>query len=157
MELPQKAVDCLEKQGIVIVSTLDEKGNIHCAVKGIVGIEKEGKVFVVDLFLNRTFRNLKRDSRVSITAVDERRFIGYTLQGKAKIVLSKDMKSHIVPEWENRIIQRITQRVVKNVQTGVKSKSPFEAGLPHSPKYLIEIDVEKIIDLSPPSGKNGMN
>lgn len=150
MELPDHVLHFLRKQGVVIISTLDDKGHIHCSAKGIVGIEKEGKVFVIDLYLHKTFNNLKKNNTVSITAVDEDRFVGYSLQGKAKIVLREDMKEHIVSKWEERILKRITERITKSVQSGEKSKAHFEAKLPRHPKYLIEIDVENIIDLSPP-------
>lgn len=150
MELSDKIICFLEKQGFVIVSTLDLKGRIHCSAKGIVGIEKEGKILVIDLYMQKTFDNLKRDSTVSITAVEEHGFLGYNLQGTAKIVSREDMHEHIVAEWEERVIKRISQRVAKSVKTGIKSKGHFEAGLPLHPKYLIEIDVDNIIDLSPP-------
>ncbi|RKY37738.1 MAG: hypothetical protein DRP78_00160 [Candidatus Omnitrophota bacterium] len=150
MQIPDNVIYFLEKQGVVIVSTMDEKGNIHCSVKGIVGIEKQGRVFVVDLYLHKTFENLKQNPRVSITAVDEHKFEGYTMQGKGKVVLSEKIKGSLALNWEKRTIERISRRVLKSVQSGVKSKSHFEAELPAVPAYLIEIDAEKIIDLSPP-------
>ncbi|MFH1359751.1 MAG: pyridoxamine 5'-phosphate oxidase family protein [Candidatus Omnitrophota bacterium] len=151
MELSDQVISFLEKQGYLIVSTMDLKGRIHCSAKGIVGIEKSGKVFVIDLYLRKTFENLKNDDRVSVTAVNEHDFVGYTLQGRAKIVPRDQIKDHIMEEWENRIIQRMTKRVSRSVQTQAKSKGHFEAALPPHPQYLIEIDVENIIDLVPPA------
>jgi len=150
MRLSKDIIQFLETQGCVIVSTLDGRGRIHCSAKGIVGLEEDGRVFVVDVYMNKTFQNLKNDSRVSITAVDELKFMGYTLQGRAKIVLREDMKDYVVVKWEERIIKRITERTLKGLQSGIKSKTHFEAKLPPHPKYLIEIDVENIIDLAPP-------
>lgn len=150
MELPDSVVYFLKKQGFMIVSSLDEKGNIHCSAKGVVAVKKEGKVFVVDVYMLKTFENLKRNPTVSITAVDENKFVGYTLQGKAKLVSRKDMEEHVFTSNENKIIERISKRVAKSVQSGEKSTEHFEAKLPQIPQYLIEIDVENIIDLSPP-------
>ncbi|MCK5580469.1 MAG: pyridoxamine 5'-phosphate oxidase family protein [Candidatus Omnitrophica bacterium] len=154
MELPDGVIHFLERQGFVIVSTLDAKGAIHCSAKGIVGIEKQGRVFVIDLYKHKTFENLKRNPIVSISAVDEHKFVGYTIQGKAKIVPREDMQEHIVSKWEERILERISKRVASAVQAGVKSKGHFEVKLPEKPKYLIEIDVENIIDLAPPQFDN---
>ena len=154
MELPEKVVHFLGSQHFVIVSTIDFKGRIHCSAKGIVGIEKEGKVFIIDVYKNNTLRNLKKDSRVSITSVDEHKFMGFTLQGTAKIVLREDIEDRIVAEWENRILKRMTERITKSVHDGAKSKKHFEAQLPQQPKYLIEIDVENIIDLASPKVNN---
>jgi len=43
--------------------------------------------------------------------------------------------------------------MIKSVQKGVKSAVHHEAELPVKPKYLIEMNVESIIDLSPPKSK----
>ena len=150
MKLLEKAIKFLEKQSIVIVSTFSDAGNIHCSIKGIVGIEQDGKIFVVDLFRKKTYKNLKRNPTVSITAIDENEFKGYTFQGKAKIVRHKEIEDHIVKKWEDNIIRRISERMIKSVQKGVKSKKHHEVELPHAPEYLIEIDVENVIDLAPP-------
>ena len=155
MQLPEKVMYFLEKQGFVVVSTIDGKGGIHCAAKGILSLEKEGKVFIVDVFQNRTSENLRKDPRVSITSIDEQNFIGYTLQGKAKIVPREEMHGHIIEKWENQILKRISKRVAGGVQSGAKSKGHFEVKLPPHPKYLIEIDVDNIIDLSPPKNDEG--
>jgi len=150
MQLPDHVIHFLEGQGFVIVSTLDPQGRIHCSAKGIVGIEKEGKVLVIDVYRNNTFKNLKNDLRVSITSVDEDKFMGFTLQGTARIVPREDMEDHIVARWEDRVIKRISKRIAMGIKAGARSKNMFEAELPRHPKYLIEINVENIIDLSPP-------
>ncbi|MBF0484715.1 MAG: pyridoxamine 5'-phosphate oxidase family protein [Candidatus Omnitrophica bacterium] len=150
MKLNEDIVRFFKKEGFVIVSSLDEHGGIHCAAKGIVEIDIEGKVFIIDLYLNRTFRNLKTNHTISITAVNEKKFQGYTLQGRAKLVYHKDITDYIRVEWEKKIIQRISKRVISGVQAGTKSSEHFEAGMPSQPKYLIEMDVDKVIDLAHP-------
>lgn len=148
MNLSEQVYYFLRDQGFVIVSTIDPNGRIHCAAKGLVGLSREGQVFIIDLYSNRTYENLKKNTTISITAIDEHRFMGFTLQGKGKIVPRKEIKTHIYEEWENKIIKRISNRVIKGVQAGVKSKKHFEVDLPRHPKYLIEVDVEEIIDLA---------
>ncbi|MFA6281011.1 MAG: pyridoxamine 5'-phosphate oxidase family protein [Candidatus Omnitrophota bacterium] len=147
-ELNGDIVNFLEKQGFAIVSTLDLCGSIHCAAKGIVGIEKKGKVYLIDLYKGKTFENLQKSSTISITAVDEHLFIGYTLKGKAKIVDRDKIKSHIIKAWEERVIQRISKRLIKSLKDYKKSQNHPEAKFPH-PQYLIEIDVNDIVDLAP--------
>ncbi len=152
MKLNEDIIYFLSRQGYVIVSTLDKNEHIHCAAKGIVGIETD-KIFVIDLFKNKTYKNLKLNPKVSVTAVNEHEFKGYTFQGQGKIIHHKDIADSIVKKWEDRIIERISSRMIKGVQKGVKSVRHFEAHLPHVPKYLIEIDIEHVIDLAPPSLK----
>ncbi len=146
--LTDDVVNFLEKQGFSIVSTLDAKGKIHCAAKGIVGIEKQGKVFLIDLYKAETFRNLQRNPIVSITSIDEHMFMGYTLKGKAKIVERSKIKAHIIKAWEERVIQRISKRVIKSIKDYRKSGHHPEAKFPH-PEYLIEMSVEDVVDLTP--------
>lgn len=152
-ELSNDIVNFLEKQGFVIVSTLDSSGSIHCSAKGIVGIEKKGKVYLIDLYKAKTFGNLQKDSTISITAVDEHLFIGYTLKGKAKIVDRNKIKSHIIKDWEERLIQRISKRLIKSLKDYKKSSQHPEAKFPH-PQYLIEVDVGEVVDLTPVHLKN---
>jgi len=147
-KLSRDQMNLLQRQGFVMVATLDSRNKINCSAKGIVGIE-EDKVFIIDLYKGITYKNLARNSTVSIDAIDEHSFSGVTIQGKAKIVLREKIEDHIIKKWENSIIRRISSRVIKSVQTSVKSRKHFEVDLPKHPKYLIEIDVEKVIDLSP--------
>ena len=147
MKISKDIVKFLRKQGFVIVSTLDSKGHIHCSAKGIVGIEDEGRVFVIDLYHGNTSANLKANSTVSITAIDEHTFEGYTCKGKAKFIQREKAGTHIIKEWEDKVIERISNRVIRGVKDKKNIHHP-ESALPH-PKYFIEIDVEEIVDLTP--------
>jgi uncharacterized pyridoxamine 5'-phosphate oxidase family protein len=146
--IAKKIVGFLSKQKFVIVSTLDSDGSIHCSAKGIVGIEETGKVYLIDLYRSGTFRNLKNNPLVTLTAVNEHEFTGYSLKGKAKIVEREEIKDHIIKEWEERVIDRISQRVIKNIKKDKGSTKHPESRFPH-PQYLIEIDVKNIADLTP--------
>ncbi|MCG2712265.1 MAG: pyridoxamine 5'-phosphate oxidase family protein [Candidatus Omnitrophica bacterium] len=147
-ELPKEIVRLIKKQGFVIVSSLNEEGRIHSSAKGVVGIDESGRVFIIDLYQACTYNNLQKNPVVTVTFFDEHKFEGYALQGKAKIVKKKDIAASVMAEWEDKIIQRISKRMIKNLQAGNASSYHPEASFPH-PKYLIEIDVEKIIDLAP--------
>ncbi len=146
--IPDDIVYFLEKQGFAIVSTLDENNSIHCSAKGVAGVEPEGKIYLIDIYRARTFKNLKRDKTVTITAVDEHRFIGYTLKGKASIVEKNDINASIINDWESRVVERISKRVLHGIKESKKSSHHPEALFPH-PQYLIEMEVEEIVDLTP--------
>lgn len=148
-KLPREIIRFFEKQGFVIIATIDRDGGIHAVAKGIVGIEENGKVFLIDLYEGRTFENLKRNPKVSITAVDEHKFEGYNLKGHAKVVEEEKFEDHIVKAWQDRIVKRITNRILKNIKSEKRLTGHHpEARMP-SPKYLIEVDVEEIVDLTP--------
>ncbi|MCK4912425.1 MAG: pyridoxamine 5'-phosphate oxidase family protein [Candidatus Omnitrophica bacterium] len=136
------------KQGFVIVSTLDSEGSIHCSAKGIAGIEAEGKVYLLDLYRGKTLSNLKLNPTISITAVDEDEFRGFTLKGVAKIVEREEIKEHIITRWEDKIIQRVSKRVIGHIKKDKKSSHHPEVIFPQ-PQYLIEMDLKAIVDLTP--------
>jgi len=151
--LSADAISLLQKQGFVVVSTLDANGGIHCSAKGIAGIEKQGKVYLIDLYRARTFDNLMKNPAISITAVDERQFSGFTLKGRAKIIEREKIEGHIIKGWEDKVIERVSKRVIQDVQADKKNSRHPEAAFPH-PQYLIEMEVEEVIDLTPGHLKN---
>ena len=151
MVLAEDVVNFLDEEGLGAVSTIDESGRIHGSIKEFLGVEPEGRVYLIDLYTNRTFRNLKRNPNISVTVINEQRFRGYTLQGTAKIIPREQIDSQAMRQREEKIINRISKRVIHNVKKDMQSKAQFESELPIHPKYLIEVDIEKVIDLSPPS------
>lgn len=155
-KLTPEIIHLFHKQGFVIVSTLDEDRRIHCSAKGIVGIEEKGEIYLIDLYRGKTFNNLKKNPTISITAIDEEVFMGYTLKGKAKIVDRKKIKSHIIASWEERVIQRVSKRVISDIKKEKKSLHHPEALFPR-PQYLIEVEAEDIVDLTPTELKSWKN
>jgi hypothetical protein len=103
---------------------------------------------LIDLYRANTYRNLQERPTISITAVDEHLFIGYNLKGKAKIVEREKIKKHIIKKWEEHLIKRISKRLIKNIKEDRRSSHHPEARFP-LPQYLIEVDVEDIVDLTP--------
>jgi hypothetical protein len=104
------------EQGFVVVSTLDKQGSLHNSCKGIVNIDPKGRVYLLDLYRGRTYENLKRNSRISITAVDEHKFMGYCLKGKAREISGEELNPEVMQAWDQRIIHRLTRRLLKNLR-----------------------------------------
>ncbi len=152
MNIPEAIIYFLEKQGFVIVSTLDHNGNIHSSAKGIVKVKSEGRIYILDLYRQKTFENLKRNPTITLTAIDEHTFVGYSLQGEGKIVEREKIEDSLIKEWEKKIIQRISRRLINSLKENKKSSIHPESRLP-SPEYLISIKIEKITDLTPRSLK----
>lgn len=150
MKIDKDILSFFEKQDSVIVSTIDPEGRIHCAAKGIVSATEEDKIFLIDLYLHNTFQNLQKNPIISVTAIDEHLFKGYTLQGEAEIIPRDKMHERIFEDWERRVVERISKRIAKSVGAGVGSRVHHEAHLPVHPKYLIKVAVKNIIDLTPP-------
>jgi uncharacterized pyridoxamine 5'-phosphate oxidase family protein len=135
-------------QRFTIIATIDKNGYPHCSCKGIVEIDKRGRVYLLDLYMAKTYENLKKNPRISITGVDEHKFIGYCLKGKAKIVPKNRVSKRILKLWEDKITSRISHRLLKNIQ-GEKGHTAHPEALLPGPAYLIEVDVDEVIDLIP--------
>nr|MBU1328056.1 pyridoxamine 5'-phosphate oxidase family protein [Candidatus Omnitrophota bacterium] len=142
-------IQFFHKQHFTIISTIDEKGYPHNSCKGIVEIDESGRVYLLDLYMAKTYENLKVNSCISITAVDEHKFKGYSLKGKAKIIQKKKVTRRIMKLWENKITSRISHRLLKNLQGEKGHEAHPEALLP-MPTYLIAVDVDEIVDFMPP-------
>jgi uncharacterized pyridoxamine 5'-phosphate oxidase family protein len=147
-KLSEDIIKFFHNQGFVIVSTIDQHGTPHNSCKGIVKISRSGYIYLLDLYRARTYDNLKRDPRISITSVDEHKFRGYCLKGKAKVILAENLKSKIITEWENRITKRISRRLIRNIHGESGHTRHPEALLPR-PEYLIVMQVTDIVDLTP--------
>ncbi|MCF7869924.1 MAG: pyridoxamine 5'-phosphate oxidase family protein [Candidatus Omnitrophica bacterium] len=147
-EIPDNVIQLLKERGYVIVSTLDRSGGIHCSAKGVVDIKEEGRIYLIDLYKQSTYNNLKRNPTISITAIDEHQFIGFTLKGKTNIVKRDKIKNKLIKQWEQKIVERISKRVIKNVKKDRGSTKHPESRFPQ-PEYLIEMEVDQIIDLTP--------
>ena len=147
-QLANEILNFFRRQNFVIVSTLDKNGVSHSSCKGIVKITEQGTIYLIDLYRAVTYKNLKNNHKMSITSVDEHKFKGYCLKGTAEIVEKAELTSEIITAWENRITGRITHRVIRNMSGEKGHDLHPESQLP-IPQYLIVMNVEDIVDLSP--------
>jgi len=147
-KLTDNIIYFFKRQHFVIASTIDKNKRLHSSCKGIVEINKSGKIYLFDLYRGTTFNNLKINPSISITAVDEHKFKGYCLKGKAEIIKKSELKGHLVKSWEDKIASRVTKRLIKNIQ-GEKGHQKHPEILMPSPEYMIIMKVERIVDLIP--------
>ena len=146
--LTDDVVNFFQNQNFVIVSTIDKNGASHSACKGVVKINKNGVIYLLDLYKAVTFKNLQHNKNISITAVDEHKFSGYCLKGRAKLIKLDAVKSRLVKTWENKIVGRISSRVIKNIH-GEKGHGRHPEALLPKPAYMIEIETREVVDLTP--------
>lgn len=147
-QLSREAIAFFLQQHFVIVTTIDKQGRPHNSCKGIVDITLDGKVYLLDLYMKGTFNNLKAKPDISVTAVDEHEFRGYSLKGRGSIVKREDLPPKIISKWDEKLTQRISNRIIKNIRNGKAQKQHPEALLP-KPAYMVLVKVEEVIDLTP--------
>lgn len=151
LELDKEILSFVKQENVALVATFDENNLIHSAVKGIAGVESHGKLYVIDLYKANTYKNLQKRADVTVSVINEKQFKGWSLQGKAKIVPYDNIDEDIHKQWEDRMIRRISNRLIDHVQAERSVHDHFEAKLPPQPQYLIEIDIFSITDLRPPT------
>ncbi|MDD5692661.1 MAG: pyridoxamine 5'-phosphate oxidase family protein [Candidatus Omnitrophica bacterium] len=148
-DIPAQVADFLQLQGFVIISSIDEEGFPHNSCKGIVKIDKQaGEIYLMDVYHGLTCRNIKRQPKISISAVDEHKFMGYCLKGKARVMPDDNISHDIIKSWEDNITSRLAKRLLKNLAEEKSRSHHPEASLP-APKHLILVTVEEIVDLAP--------
>jgi predicted pyridoxine 5'-phosphate oxidase superfamily flavin-nucleotide-binding protein len=146
-KIPDNLARFFEAQGFLIVSTIDAHGRPHSACKDIIKINRSGTIYLLDLYLRETFKNLKRNPKISLTAVDEHKFQGYCLKGKARMLGAGALSPALKKIWEGRIASRVTQRILRNLK-GEKGHARHPESLFPLPQYLIAVEVEEIVDLT---------
>ena len=148
MKFTPEVYEFFNRQGFVIVSTQDKDGGIHNSCKGLVKVDKNGTLYLLDLYLKKTFENLKTCSTISVAAVDEHGFSGYCLKGKARLVDRHDLAADILQAWEEKINSRISRRLIKNIRGETGHPKHPEAAMP-TPQYMIVMEVHSAVDLTP--------
>jgi len=147
--LNEEVIRFFQKQGCVILSSIDSRGFPHSACKGIVKINQDGSIYLLDAYRGQTLQNLKSNSSVNVTAFDEHKFIGYCLKGKARLLFKKELSAEIIKAWEDRITDRLTQRLLKNIRGEAKGQLRHPEVLLPDPEHMIVVAVEEVIDLTP--------
>ncbi|MEA1928383.1 MAG: pyridoxamine 5'-phosphate oxidase family protein [Candidatus Auribacterota bacterium] len=146
LKVSDNIVHFLERQGFVIVSTIDSTEFSHTSCKGMLKVEGD-RVYLVDLYWSDTYQNLKKNPLMSITAVDKDQYIGYCLKGRGKIVKKEEISPTLLKEWQNKKAGRTTSRIIKNIRAEKRNDVHPEASFPE-PQHLIIMEVEEIVDLT---------
>ncbi|MCX7927210.1 MAG: pyridoxamine 5'-phosphate oxidase family protein [Candidatus Omnitrophica bacterium] len=146
--LSEEIIHFFRKQGFVIVCTIDAQGMPHASCKDIIRISRDGRVYLLDLYMRKTFENLKNNPHITVVAVDEASFTGYSLQGKGKIMRLERAKKTVNRLWLKKLSARITSRILQNLREQKSNSHHFESLLPQ-PQYMIVVDVERVVDLTP--------
>jgi nitroimidazol reductase NimA-like FMN-containing flavoprotein (pyridoxamine 5'-phosphate oxidase superfamily) len=148
IKLSDDIVHFFQDQGCVLISTVDEKGCPTAACKSVVEMNSAGTVYLLDLYMAKTYANLKANPLVCLTAIDEHKFKGYCLKGRARIVSKDDIPARILKLWEDKITSRLTKRLLRNLREEKGHPRHPEILLPH-PTYMIAVDINEIVDLTP--------
>ena len=148
MKINDDLIYFLKKQHYAIISTIDKNGAIHNSCKGIVDIDKQGVIYLLDLYKQRTYINLQFNPNIALTVVDEHQFQGYSLKGKVRIVSGEKITEDMMKAWEKKVTSRVSQRILRNIEGKKGHPKHPEIRFP-MPEYAIEMTVDSVVDLTP--------
>jgi len=148
-KIPPVAQNILNKHHFVVVSSFNQKRAIHTSLKAVVDIDPKGKIFILDLYKGVTYNNIKQNPKITLTIVDEHKFLGYSIQGRARILKKGSFSKKILDIWHEKLAKRIARRIIRHAKELVPGRDAVpEAGFP-LPEYLMQVDVDKVMDLAP--------
>ncbi len=148
VKIDKKMAKLLMKQRIVIVASSSKDGKPNASLKSIVDVEPdEGIIYFLDLYAEKTRKNLSENSQVSISTADIEDFIGYQFKGDVEVIDTGELFEKYKKKWEKQRTKLLIERMVKNVQKG-SSHGRHEMYLP-DPKYLAKVRIREIYDLLP--------
>lgn len=148
MKIEKNMERLLTRQNVIVVGTVNPNGTPNLSLKGLLKVDAEGGVIdFCDLYRKKTFRNLKKNSAVSILVFSIEEFAGYQFIGPAEMFESGPLFEEMRAAWAHKKSRLIGRRISKNVRKG-GSHGRSELHLP-SPRALVRMTVERIYDLSP--------
>ena len=114
-----KISELLGKREFVSVATATPDGEPNTAPKFFFR-SKGDFIYLIDYVIGKTVINLKENPRVSVSFMDMDSLEAYRLNGTAEMIGEGKVFEKILKEWNKKLIQMATTRVIEGVQTGKK-------------------------------------
>jgi hypothetical protein len=133
----------------VNVATCSRERMPNVAPKLVVKTEKN-VLYLVDYVIGRTYNNLKKNPRVSVSFIDNRTLTGYQLNGSVNIIESGEEFGGFSEEFQQIKTNFTVERILFNMRSGEKI-SPLEFSLPE--KFaILKVKVIEIVEISSSGG-----
>jgi uncharacterized pyridoxamine 5'-phosphate oxidase family protein len=146
--LNDDVINFFKKQSFVIVTTLDPDGTPHDSCKDVIRVSRDGRIYLLDLYMRRTYRNLQNNPNMCVAQVDEHRFWGYCLKGRGRVAKLDRLRTRVNAIWQQKVNARIVNRIIRNIHDEQGHPAQPESLLPR-PEYMVIMDVTEVIDLTP--------
>jgi len=140
----KKIVELLNSREFVSVATADLECRPYAAPKFLLKIEGNF-IYLVDYIVGRMFSNLKINSRISISFMNNESLRGYQLNGSVEIIEKGPEHEHLLKDLARREMDLATQRIIEGVTKG-KTHEGFEVTM--SKKFAIfKVRVEEVAEI----------
>lgn len=126
--LPDEVLKLLKKYKFVTIATSSLKARPNAAPKFLLEVEDE-YIYVVDYYVNRTWRNLAVNPKIVVSLFDEKLLKGYQIKGTAKVLSPGEEYDRLKKLLDEKISDYSIDRVIEAVRSGVKNES-YEISMP---------------------------
>jgi predicted pyridoxine 5'-phosphate oxidase superfamily flavin-nucleotide-binding protein len=134
----------LSKIQFLHVATLSKDGQPNAAPKLILKVDDKA-IYLVDCTIGKTWENLKKNSKVSLSFVDEESLKGYQINGEAVVLEGKSIGMELRKILEEKEVALTVKRIVSGIHEHKKHED-FEMGM--SDKFVIfKINLNEVVEI----------
>jgi predicted pyridoxine 5'-phosphate oxidase superfamily flavin-nucleotide-binding protein len=137
-------------ENIVYLATASKEGKPNVVPIGLVHAISDNEVLTVDVWLNKTRKNLEENTQVAISFTDFRRWESYQLKGKAKIYKSGEIYEKAFDIMKKKAEKREESvGKIDNPEIRERAKKIGEMLKKPKPKAAVLITIEEIYSHMP--------
>jgi len=140
----KKITELLLKREFVSVATADLSGRPNAAPKFLLKVENNF-IFLIDYTRGKTWENLKKNPRVSLSFTDTEELTGYQINGAVKIIDKGPAYDKIFSELLQKEIDLSCRRIIEGV-VHEKGHKSFEVAIPDR-VVIFKIEIEEITEI----------
>lgn len=134
----------LEGKEFLSVATCGPDGMPNAAPKFLLKVEGH-TIWLVDYTIGKTWRNLLRNPRVSLSFMDAKMLLGYQLNGTVKIIEKGRIYDRMCNEMIDKEIRLTAQHIIEAVRGNAKHER-FEVGI--TEKFIIfKVSIHEIVQI----------
>ncbi|MFH0876935.1 MAG: pyridoxamine 5'-phosphate oxidase family protein [Candidatus Omnitrophota bacterium] len=119
----QNFVPFLTQGKFVNIGTCNLERMPNVAPKPVLHI-KDDTIFLIDYVMGRTYTNLSKNPRASLSFMDESTLTGYQLSGPVTILENGEEFRELSEEFQKIKTDLLVERILLNVRAGRKSTAP---------------------------------
>lgn len=144
--ITEKMQKFLLNKEFISVGTSDLNSQPNAAPKFVIKID-DGFIYLADYVIGRTFRNLKINPRVSLSAIDMKTLEGYQINGTARIITKGPQYKKLLKVMVDREVHHSAQRVIEDVR-GIQKYDNYEVMFPEK-VVIFKIKCEGVTTIGP--------
>ena len=109
---------------VIFVGSCDNKGTPNVGPKMLVDIVSPDAVYYLDYKFTQTYANIRDNTKVSLSFMDDKTFTGYRLTGECSILDSGKSYEKAKEIWKKRLIHYEAGRMIERIRGGFPRVRP---------------------------------